>query len=263
MDLQQQIERMGRLCPCCGIDTENKPFSLFCPPMDLVDLGEGYVLYFKMIIYFGIISICFYAINIYKIVANFKGDECKDTTLDISGSDLKAYTSEVLPPCHSDWVNPHSIANYGLRKDDLVERALMVAFLALFWLAMGFMYRKIMDICRDIDEANDTPCDWTLMITHLPPGQDEASIREHFLKDAKLAKLKNLEINKISIAYNLDEYIKLSDKITSQRNLIKKIQAKESSKQSMTSLPELQELKSKSIPQSNEHLNGAQSCSLS
>lgn len=192
-----------------------------------------------------------------------QGDECKDTTLDISGSDLKAYTSEVLPPCHSDWVNPHSIANYGLRKDDLVERALMVAFLALFWLAMGFMYRKIMDICRDIDEANDTPCDWTLMITHLPPGQDEASIREHFLKDAKLAKLKNLEINKISIAYNLDEYIKLSDKITSQRNLIKKIQAKESSKQSMTSLPELQELKSKSIPQSNEHLNGAQSCSLS
>lgn len=260
MDLQQQMDSLNRLCPCCGTDPENKPFSLFCPNMELVDLGEGYVLLFKMMIYFGILSLCFYGINIYKIVANFKGNVCLNSAVEIQGSDLKRFSSENLPPCHSDWVNPHSIANYGLKDQDLIERALMVAFLAVFWVAMGFVYRKILDICRDIDEANDTPCDWTLMFTNIPLAHDETTIAKNLLLEPKLANLKNIQIKKISIAYNLDEYLKLSDQIAEKKKKVKKLQFTESKSKSHTSLPELQELKSNHP--SKEILQGDQICTL-
>ena len=119
MDLNQQMESLNRLCPCCGIDPENKPLSIFCPNMELVDLGEGYVLYFKMLIYFGLLSIVFYGIGIYKVIVNLRGDGCSVNAVSISGSDLQRFSSENLPPCHSDWVNPHSIANYGIKRTRL------------------------------------------------------------------------------------------------------------------------------------------------
>lgn len=211
--------------------------------MDLVDLGEGYVLLFKLSIYLALISIFFYGINIYKVVVNFKGNFCHSSTTSISGSDLKLYNDNNLPPCNSDWVNPHSLANYGLDKSDLIESALMVAYLAFFWVAIGFIYRKIIDICKAIDEANDTPCDWTLMIKGIPTDQDTDAIINNLLSDSKFSAIKNSQVKKVSLAFNLDEYIKLSDKIAAKKNLIKKLQAKEIKSKSVTSLPELQELK--------------------
>lgn len=216
--------------------------------MELVDLGEGYVLYFKLMIYFGIIGIFFYGINIYKVVANIQGSNCKDDPNSIDGSDLQFYSKNNMPPCHKDWVNPHSIAGYGLNKIDLIERALMVAFLSAFWVSMAYIYHLVIEICREIDERNDTPCDWTLMvgeadkIKNLPKEHNEQNIKESLQQDAAFAS-GGINIKKISIAYDLVEFLKLSQKVTAKRNQVKKMQFKESRMKSFAALPEMQDLK--------------------
>lgn len=201
--------------------------------MDLADLGEGYVLLFKLMKYFGILAVCFYGINLYKIVANLRGGLCTSSAADISGKDLQAYSRASMPPCHADWVNPHSVANYGLTRVDLVERALMVAYLGVFWLAMGYIYGRVMRICRDIDEANDTPCDWTLLATHLPPHEDEQTVADNLLKDPDFNPQHDIEIKKVCLAYNLKDYLTLADSVAAKRKVVKNLQYKDSKNKSM------------------------------
>ena len=233
MSQEQQLQSLDRLCPCCGIDPEKEPFSIFCSNMELADLGEGYVLLFKLMAYFGLLAVCFYAINIYKIVANLKGEICSQSAVEISGKDLQAYSRDRMPPCHADWVNPHSAANYGLARVDLVERALMVAYLGVFWLAMAIIYGKAIAVCRDIDEANDTPCDWTLMATHLPPDQDEAALTDRLLLDPDFTRQQDIQIKKVCLAYDLKKYHALADHMKAKRQLVKTLQYKESRIRSM------------------------------
>lgn len=164
MDLEQQMEIFNRLCPCCGVDSENEPLSIFCDNMELADLGEGYVLFFKMMIYFGIIGILFYGINVYKLIVNFNGGLCTNRPPELTGSDIKTFGKNKIPPCFNDGINPHSIANYGVDKIDVVERCLMVGFLSFFWLSMAIVYHIVLKISRTIDEQTDTPSDWTLWV---------------------------------------------------------------------------------------------------
>lgn len=166
MDLEQQIETYSRLCPCCGIDPENEPFSIFCSNMDLSDLGEGYVLFFKLMIYFGIIGLFFYGINIYKVVVNFQSHVCVPRPEELTESDLQTFGKDKIPPCFNDWITPHSRANYGVNNVDIIERSLMVAFLSVFWLSMAVVYQRVLSISRQIDDQNDAPSDWTLMVLH-------------------------------------------------------------------------------------------------
>lgn len=245
MNLDQQLESLQRLCPCCGVDPFSEPFSLFCPNIELADLGEGYVLFFKLMIYFGFVAIVFYGINLYKVVVNLQGHHCSNIS-PISGSDLQSYTKEKLPPCHNDWVNPHSIANYGLNTVDVTERSLMVAFLGLFWLSMGFIYSKVMDICQEIDEANDTPSDWTLMVKNLPTSEDEASIALNLLRDYDLKASKDIKIKKVCLAFDLKEYIALSTKVNQKKQQVKKMHYAELRTKTLASMIELPDLKANS-----------------
>lgn len=243
MSQEQQLQSLNRLCPCCGIDPENEPISIFSSNMELADLGEGYVLLFKLMAYFGLLALCFYAINIYKIAVNLKGDICS-SSVNLSGKDLQAYSRERMPPCHSDWVNPHSVANYGLTRVDIVERALMVAYLGLFWLAMGYIYGKAMAICRDIDEANDTPCDWSLAVKHLPPDHDEQTITDTLLGDPDFTRQHDIQINKVCLAYDLKDYLALADKVAQKRQQVKNLQYKESKSRTMQANSEKADLRS-------------------
>lgn len=166
MTLEQHLEAFERLCPCCGADPEFTPLSICCDNMDLVELGDGYVLYFKMIIYFVCITVVILGINIYKLVVNFKGDHCSvrpagadlDTTIQSNGE---------VPPCYIDWITPHSIANYGIGETDIPERCLMVIFLGLFWCTLAGIRHRVLVISNIIDCKNDTCSDFTLTVTNI------------------------------------------------------------------------------------------------
>lgn len=167
MSLDQQVETFGRLCPCCGTDPEYHPLSIFCDNMDLAEIGEGYVLYFKLIIYFGCITLVLLGINIYKLVINFEGEFCtprpEGAVLDTKFSS----DNYDAPPCYIDWITPHSIANYGIAYTDMAERAMMVIFLGLFYFALAIVRHRILKISGVIDSKNDTCSDFTLTVGSL------------------------------------------------------------------------------------------------
>lgn len=131
--------------------------------MELAEIGEGYVIFFKLIVYLGWICTVFVAINIYKTTVNFMGSYCiprpngqaQDTTLSDQFSD---------PQCFVDWITPHSIANYGVRNVDMPERSMMVIYLGLLCIALAIFYNRILKIDQLIDCKNDTPSDFTLQV---------------------------------------------------------------------------------------------------
>lgn len=163
MDMENQEKKFKRLCPCCGVDPEFQPFSIFCDSMQLAEIGEGYVLYFKLILYIGIFTSIFVAINIYKVTVNFMGTYCIPRP---SGQQPDTQLSDSItdPQCFDDWITPHSIANYGVRNIDVPERSLMVIYLGLSWIVLAYIYNKVLKIDQQIDCKNDTPSDFTLMV---------------------------------------------------------------------------------------------------
>lgn len=244
MDLDEQLELFSRLCPCCGVDSENEPFPICCDNMDLADLGEGYVLLFKLMIYFGLIGIIFYGLNIYKVVINLQGTNCVSRPLDLTGSDLQIYGQDKLPPCYNDGINPHSVANYGLEKMDKIERSLMVSFLAFFWVAIAAVYARVKSMARTIDEKNDTPSDWTLWIKNLPHDEDEDALIANLSKDELFATDPEFKIKKVSLAYNLEEYIKIVEELSKKKVQVKKLQFQDSKgRKTLVSIPELPDQK--------------------
>lgn len=184
-------------------------------------------------IYFGIIGLFFYGINVYKVIVNFQGTNCTQRPPDLMGSDLKTFGTKERPPCFNDWINPHSIANYGIERVDTVERSLMVAFLGVFWVSLALVYHRVLKVSKLIDETNDTPSDWTLMVAspyqikNLPTDEDEQAIIDNLQRDQVFTQNSDLKIKKVSIAYNLDEYLKLSEKVNEKKMLVKKMQYKE------------------------------------
>lgn len=255
MDLEQQIEVFNRLCPCCGVDPETKPYSIFCDNMELADLGEGYVLFFKLMIYFGFIAIFFYGINIYKVAVNLRGSVCVERSPEYHDSDLKTFGKDTVPPCFKDWINQHSVANYGVNRIDAIERGLMVAFLSVFWLSMAFVYNRLLAVSKQIDEANDTPSDWTLMLKNVPLDQDEQTILHNLENDIFFSKGAKIEIKKVSLAYNLEEYLVILGRVNEKKTLVKKMQFKESKlKTRISSLPDAGDDKPNPFSMSIDHL---------
>ena len=87
--------------------------------------------------FFSIEKICFIIclvlslLNIYKIQANINGDACYYSNYPIFNAILQ--TSQV---CISDWINRHSVANYG--KQDVNDKSIMIAFFVIMVLVLGF-----------------------------------------------------------------------------------------------------------------------------
>lgn len=200
--------------------------------MQLAEIGEGYVLYFKLIIYVGWFAVIFFAINIYKTAVNFMGSYCiarptnqqPDTTLSDASAD---------PQCFIDWITPHSIANYGVRNIDMAERAMMVIYLGIFWGALALFYHLVMKIDGVIDCKNDTPSDYTLLvasfyqITDLPVEHDSEAIKKHLEGSQTFKGGEDVEITKISQVFRIEKYITLVSKIKAQKKIMRRLQIAE------------------------------------
>ena len=251
MDLENQEKKFKRLCPCCGLDPQFESFSVFCDNMQLAEIGEGYVIYFKLIVYIGWVAAILVGINIYKTTVNFMGNFCiprpDNQQPDTSLSDVKSD-----PQCFVDWITPHSIANYGVRHIDMPERILMVLYLGLFWGALALFYHWVLKIDEVIDCKNDTPSDFTLLvasfnqITDLPKEHDSDTIKKHF-EDNKIFKSgEEIEISKISAAFQVEKHMKFVKEIKEVKKIIRRLQIKELKIQKRL-IKEVNRIKAKSV----------------
>ncbi len=178
-------------------------------------MGSGYVLYFKMVIFFGGISVFFCLINVIKAISNISKGFCK--------SDQKAYLL-LGHQCVRDWVTVHSVVNYSIFAEDTTEKAWMLVFWIVYALVLSICKVYIKRTNKSVDVMNDTPADWTLMVKGMPQSEPIEAIKRNFEQyGAPPGKNIPCYVKKINRAYNLDEYLKQEKKVNKLKTELKKI----------------------------------------
>lgn len=174
MNPQEQVNVINRLCPCCGVDPEQQPLSLFSDNMEFAEMGAGYVVYFKMTIFFGAIWLVFAAVNVLKMIANARGSGCLTSSqadaylalLARSGAQFDASAVENTV-CRKDWITVFSRANYGVRNVDGQEQSWLMIFFFAYYVVLSLCKMYIKNTNKEIDRLSDTPSDWTLIVGRL------------------------------------------------------------------------------------------------
>ena len=218
---------INRLCPCCGVDPQFLELPVNCDNLDLADLGAGYVMYFKMVIFFGCIMILFSIINIIKAISNTTKGYCTTSTTTISStSNAALYVLKGWPVCSFDWITAHSVANYGVMNVDSQEKTWVLIFFLFYWFTLSGLKSYIKKTNKLIDVSNDTPSDWTLIIKNLPKDEPAEQIRANFEAYGNLGK-SVCPVKKVNLVYKCDEYIKLAAKVAADKRQMKTLQMKE------------------------------------
>ena len=212
---EEQAALLNSLCPCCGVDPNFTPFALCCDNMELADMGSGYVLYFKMVIFFGCISVFFCLINVIKAASNVSKGYCS------TSQDTYNALGHV---CVRDWVTVHSVVNYNIFVEDKTEKAWMLVFWIAYTLTLSVCKVFIKRTNKTVDNTNDTPADWTLMVKGMPPSESLEAIKLNFERfGAPQSKNMTCHVKKINRAYKLDEYLKQEKKVNKLKTDLKKI----------------------------------------
>lgn len=219
---------LNRLCPCCGVDPQYIDLPITCDNMDLADLGAGYVMYFKLVIFFGALMVLFSVINVIKALSNTTKGHCLSssaTTKDITNTSLY-YTKQGYPVCTLDWVTVHSVANYGIENVDTTEKTWVFIFFLVYWFMLSGIKSYVKKTNKLIDINNDTPSDWTLIVKGLPKDEPVEQIKANFEAYGALGR-SFCTVKKINLAYSCAEYLKLEAKVSSEKRAMKILQIKE------------------------------------
>lgn len=224
---QEQLQLINRLCPCCGVDPQYTELGVTCDNLELADLGAGYVMYFKLVIFFGFLLIMFSVINVIKAISNTGKKYCV-TSADgtISTGNAANYAAAGYPPCIRDWITVHSIANYGISNVDTQEKAWVFVFFLLYWFVLSGCKSYIKKTNKVIDINNDTPSDWTLIVKDLPKDEPAEQIKANFEAYGALGKMV-CTVKKVNLAYSCSEYLQLEAKVNQEKRQMKVLQVKE------------------------------------
>lgn len=195
--------------------------------MDLADLGAGYVMYFKMVIFFGIIMILFSIISVIKAISNSTKGYCTTSTSSVSiSSNAAIYPLKGWQICSFDWITAHSVANYGVMNVDSQEKTWVLIFFLFYWFTLSGLKSYIKKTNKSIDVNNDTPSDWTLIVKNLPKDEPAEQIKANFEAYGALGKMP-CYVKKVNLAYKCDEYVKLAAKVSTSKRQMKVLQIKE------------------------------------
>ena len=143
----------NRVCPCCLLEPELVEFPLCCNLSDMGELGSGYVSFFYLAKLCFWICFLFGMANIYKVRANWGGNNCSSQLDPTSQS-----------ACRVDWITIHSIANYGYGID-YTDKGIIIAFFGLILLILIFYYPHLKNLGEKLDLRTDMPSDWTVEVT--------------------------------------------------------------------------------------------------
>jgi hypothetical protein len=196
--------------------------------MDLADLGAGYVMYFKLVIFLGFLMVVFSIINVIKAISNTSKGHCLSDKVTVSSltNNSLYYTSNGYPVCSLDWITSHSIANYGIQRVDSSEKAWVFIFFLVYWFMLSGIKSYIKKTNKLIDINNDTPSDWTLIVKGLPKDEPIEMIKANFEQFGANQKME-CTVYKVVPAYDCGEYLTLQAKVSNQTRAMKIMQVKE------------------------------------
>ena len=114
-----------------------------------------------------------------------------------------------LYPCKDDWIHRLSVANYGLTFDTRTvvgsrDQITNCLFIVLMYLLLAVFKNRLSNEHKVIDIETDTAADFSIMVTYLPKTATESDIKTFFETE-----FQGTEISEISLAYDVEELIKL------------------------------------------------------
>ena len=124
--------------------------------------GSGYICYFSLRFVFTSILGVLFLMNIYKLIVNILGGYCP---ADLTQTSYKG--SADLKPCYSDWSTIHTSANYGVRREDIIERIIFLVYFVLHNIFLAFC-KKYIDLKHDeIDQRVLDATDFAVVVHSL------------------------------------------------------------------------------------------------
>lgn len=121
--------------------------------------GSGYICYFSLRFVFTSILGVLVFMNIYKLVVNILGGYCP---ADLTQTTYKG--SADLRPCYSDWSTIHTAANYGVRREDIVERIIFLIYFVLHNIFLAFCKKYIDSKHEAIDKRVLDATDYAVVV---------------------------------------------------------------------------------------------------
>lgn len=221
LSLEEQKQVLGSLCPCCGLDRDLEKFELCAPIIKIADYGTGYVLLFTLIKFMAMLLVILIGINVYKVIKNLEGEFCFDSN-DTVILNLVGFSNY----CIKDWITTHSIANYGLQRVDYYDKIAMFVYLIgqIVLISAYYVYSTGLNIM--VDKKNDTPSDWTIMLTGVDANQNDEDILAQFDRRQLRTGGTVLAVEKINSTFKLDEFNQVTAKVgelmRKSREVIKK-----------------------------------------
>lgn len=145
------ISDLKEFCGCCGkpVNKTNVPMSISRKEMGF--LGPLFPLYFKYLLYCIFVCVMLFVFNLYALIANYNSSAC-------SGSNYECGSGLVVK---MSWIN---------NLDQSLQSTLNMWSVILLLLANQLYFRSMRKSEDVIDSLHDTPSDYTLMISRLPPG---------------------------------------------------------------------------------------------
>ena len=151
---------LNEICPCCNNLVKTKFVDFTDGIEGIKNLGVGFSLYFKFNYELMITIFLVALVAIYMTVRNTLGTMCV--------LDAKSYDgSSTIPPCAAGWITKVSISNYGLTKQDTVEKGLYFLMAIILYFFSIFWYASLHDQAEEMDELQDAPEDWTVLIKNI------------------------------------------------------------------------------------------------
>lgn len=211
--------KSATICQCCGLSWDNEKIPICVPVRQLDQLGPGFPLYFKFVLFLILnLFLIFVISGIYSAIRNYFGDACE-----------KWMEQGYINECFPDIVRVFSISNRKVFTDHIEKGLNFFVFILLTILTVNFRGRMKI-LVKDIDKNQITPSDYTLLFNGIPQGETEASIKDFFEEFA--LKKEKVEVYQVSLVYKIGEYVDWGVK---KQNLLKQ-QAVLSSKTKTTEI---------------------------
>ena len=170
-------------CACCGLISDIKELPLCSNIRDISYIGNGYILYFSLIVYVAILLGLEFVVSLTQSYENYDRNACA------------TYDGRYL--CQNDILTKISVANYGL-EFPLRNRVTDAIYLVIAYLFIAVFKNKLTVQAAVVDMETDTASDFSIMVSHLPKSATKEEITNFFKKEF------DVTIVKVTLAYNVE-----------------------------------------------------------
>ncbi|CAK82673.1 unnamed protein product (macronuclear) [Paramecium tetraurelia] len=182
------------VCPCCGLPAVIEEIPLCSSRSQFSFNGSGIALYFDFLVFSGIIVFTYIAISCgYNIYVNSHGNRCSNIN------------NSLADKCKTDFFNQFSLTNDHEQLDETRSILNFISLVVILFMTV-FYRRHINKIAMELDDAAILASDFSIFVENIPREAKEIEIQEYFSQQFQNT---NVELRKLCIAYEIQDYIKI------------------------------------------------------